>query len=747
MSNINNFANDLLLDFLDSFHKQVKLVLEGEFGSEWLEKGVEKHLAKGYFDRTRDMLESPMRVVDMDKADDELYGVEHLWNIINGNWKVFDPLLGERNRTEVYLGEIAEVRHNVSHRRPHHYLRIRDVARLAENCSMLLRALGSTDADYFSSISERVTSGDPPWAQPLGGRLPPEDEIVSYYVERSVQRALHEWFTQDSRQLVVWGDGGAGKSAATYRFAREIKEAAPDAFSAVCWVTAKRLEFVEGAPRDKAPDFDDIPSFCRALLTAIYDTETPDEDVSMERLLKELSEVPCVVVIDDIDTVLNDDQLANFLLFELRTTKSKFIYTSRSRIPGLTTIDIGGFTDDELLRFLRSRVAVYDLHKDTLEKRAPAIASVTNSYPLFVDDLLRYASMVGIDDAVGDWSQRKGDAAREYALRRQMESLRSAARDAILSIAVADRPLTLIEIATVAGRTDDDVQLAAEDLLKWKLITRVAVDGDRPSYTMNNNTRRLVQKTYGKQPEWLRFQEAFRAQSGLPTPAAMRQAIGGAISLASSYVVRGDEVTALQVLKDGMTGELAHNADMHGALGWLYTRSAVLDRDAARKEFKDAHSLGAKKEDTYFHWSQMERDFAWEVSPNDSREGLRAWQRCYEAAELGIERIGPTQQLCYLAGLARFRAGKLFETFGEYARARGLFGHALASFRQSIDAPPSASRDVSLGLRLKSVVMVLEGMEDVTQLRVALKDWEEQRPNDPDLAFERERLTWKFRDL
>jgi hypothetical protein len=407
-------------------------------------------------------------------------------------------------------------------------------------------------------------------------------------------------------------------------------------------------------------------------------------------------------------------------------------------------VEIGGFSDDELLRFLRSRVSVYDLNKEVLEKRAKAIASVTNSYPLFVEDLLRYAGMVGVDDAINDWSQRKGDAAREYALRRQLESLRSAAHDAILSIAVADRPLMLLEIATVAGRSDDDIELAASDLLRWKLIAKVVAEDSRPSYTMNNNTRRLVQRIYSRLPEWSRFQESFRAQSGESIPAAKRQAIGTAIALARSMVIRGDEEGALQTLKQSMTGELEHSADLNGAIGWVYTRPRVYNVGEARSAFKKAHDLGASKEDTYFHWAQMEKDEAWRLSPLDAREGIRAWERSYDVAELGIQRVGPTQQLCYLSGFARLRAGRLFEGFGEFAKARGFFGHALGSFKQALEAPPSANRDVLLSQRFKGLILALEALEDTKQILVAFLDWERHIPGDPELMYERDRLRRKF---
>ena len=154
MPDLNEFANNLLLDFLDEFHIFLKKILTESHGNDWFKTGVERHLAKGYLDRTRDMLDSPMNVVDMGKDDDELYGIEHLGNIIDGNWAIFKDRFSDRDRTKVRLGEIAEVRHNVSHRRKNHYLRRDDLVRFCQNCESLLSAIGSTKSMDFDSLVE-----------------------------------------------------------------------------------------------------------------------------------------------------------------------------------------------------------------------------------------------------------------------------------------------------------------------------------------------------------------------------------------------------------------------------------------------------------------------------------------------------------------------------------------------------------------------------------------------------------------
>ena len=233
MADINSYANDLLLDFLDAAHAEIKARLEAEMGDDWLAQGVERHLAPGYFARTREMLNSPMRVVDMNKADEELYGVEHLSNIVTGNWKLFGDHFGDRKRTEVYLDEITELRHNVSHRRPHHLLRRGQLLRFTRNAQILLSALKSPIAGQFESLADSLEQGGTPWGNQLGGILPPSTEIVHDFVGREQEiRKLATWLASDSPQIMIEGYGGSGKSALAYQFAQDVRDGAPASLQA-----------------------------------------------------------------------------------------------------------------------------------------------------------------------------------------------------------------------------------------------------------------------------------------------------------------------------------------------------------------------------------------------------------------------------------------------------------------------------------------------------------------------------------
>jgi hypothetical protein len=702
---VNEYANGLLLSFLDAFNEQLRSDLEERYGQGWLKHGVQRHMQPEYFDRARRMLESPMRVVDMGKTDEELLGVEHLWNIVNGNWKeIFGQRFGDRKRTEVYLGEIAEVRHNVSHRRRRHYLRRSELTRFVQNCAVLLRSAGSPGASQFEETAEALSAGASPWGAALGGYIPPQDEVVAEFVGRNAQlRNLNAWLASGTPQLLVWGYGGAGKSALAYEFAREAKEIAAGQVSAVAWISAKRREYIEGEERPRRADFADKASLVRAVFNAIYDTDLSDDKLDEEELVAQLREMPVLLVVDDFDTVLNDDDLVEFLMHDLRATGSRTLYTSRQKVAGLRSVEVLGFDDEELEAFVRIRAEEYGLEGAACVKRLKAIHSVTGGFPLFVDDLLRYARLSGIVDALGSWSQRKGDAAREYALRRQLEQLGETSKDVLMALSVSDRGLTTLEMGTMAGVTDDDAEHAIGSLLDWRLVNRVpTADGDRPGFTVNSNTARLVQRTYSNEPRMDSFRSKFKALRSTKAPPARTRAVASAIGLARTHVIRGDVRSAVAVVKERMTGELADSAELYGVLGWTYSRLPHDYFDEARAAFERAYELGNTKEDTYYHWASMERAHAEAAVgrvPED--ELLGHWRRCASVAGLGMKVCGATKPLCQLAGYAHTREAKTLERLNEFSQAHGAYAEAADWLRKALAAPASPVKEVRRDLILR----------------------------------------------
>ncbi len=755
MPDINSYAEDLLIDFADSIHLALSKHLRNEFGDSWLEHGVRKHFRSDYFARVEEMLQSPLRVVDMGKQPEEVHGLEHLWNIIGGNWELFASNFHDRKRTEVYLGEIVELRNNLAHRRKRHVLLKSQLIRILGNCRMILGAMGSEKADSFAETVDQLSSGGTPWGTTLEGHLPPRDEMYAEFVGRPDELGrLSEWLGSDSPQVLVWGYGGAGKSALAYKFAREIKDGSNENLIAVCWVTAKKTEFVEGIVRDREADFYDLDSLATAIWRALYGTQEIPSNLNPGRLKDELTQLPILLVVDDFDTISDDTDLNEFLLYGLRETNTKVIYTSRYRVVGIRDLEVPPFSDEELLNFVSLRSVEYGDAQMQAQcvKRMDGIKSVTGAYPLFADNLIHHAAIVGIDKAMEDWSQRRGDAAREYALRRQVEYLGQSSGDVLIALSAANRGLIPVEISNIAGLTDGDTEAGLSQLLRWRMVNR-ATDDESPSpvYRMNNNTRRLVQQTFRDDNRLKTYSAAFKALTGERVPEAKKRAIGSVIYRTKEIERTRSFDDARSFLVESMTGELTDAPDLHGVLGWLYSKQPLEEYEKdAREAYQRSHQLGSTKVDTYFHWATMEKNIAqWMIDNaedvNISNEAIaKQWYECEKVCESGIERCGSSRLLCYWAGYASSREAKARERAQNFINAHGSYVRSVDWFKRALDAPLSDVAQVDNGSIYRGLALAYEGIGDQDELRNTLIEWYRSSASVPFFDMELNRLSQKF---
>ena len=757
MSDINTFANDLLLDFADAVHFQVARVLRHEFGDDWLVQGVRRHFNESQFARVEKMLQNPMRVVEMDQTEEELHGLEHLWNILNGNWILFEEFFRDRDRTAVYLGEIVELRHNLAHRRQRHTLLRRDLQRIVGNCRLVLAALTSRDANKFTDVLDLLSSGGSPWGASLDGHLPPSDEIYDEFVGRPTElQALADWLSSDSPQVLVWGYGGAGKSALAHKFVRDVKDGSNENLIAVGWVTAKTSEYVEGASKEKIADFDDLGSLVSAIWSTIYSEGSDQHNITHSILLHDLKEIPILLIVDDFDTVSADEALSEFLLHDLRSTLTRVIYTSRQRVPGMKNIEVPPFADPELREFVSLRSVEYGvLDSKGLVSRVNGIRSLTGGYPLFVNDLIHHAALVGIDKAMEDWTQKKGDAAREYALRRQIEYLGHGCGEVLIALSVANRALLPVEISNIAGLTDEDSQAGLRQLLQWRMVNQVSEeDSVSPMYRMNSNTSRLVKQTFKNDNRLKTFSDAFRSLTGERVPEAKKRAIGMLIS-ATKRIERAQGFSAARKhLLDQMTGELAESPDLFGVLGWLCARQRLeAYADDARAAFNSAHQRGATKIDTYYWWTMLEKDLAeWmidnatEGSISDDDIGNQ-WKECERIAELGTQRCGPSQVLCYWAGYAASREAKARERSQNFTYAQGAYSRSVGWFEMALESPTSDVSQVARGAIYRGLTLAYEGLGEGLEVQRNLSIWYSVSDTDRYIGPEIVRLVQKFPKL
>ena len=763
MPTIAEYADECLREFLDAAHDGLKMALVQQYGQDWLEQGVRKYAgSRDYFRRAEEMLANPMRVVDMGREPEEMYGTEHIWNIINGNPAAFPKFHGSatnKRRSQEFLEEISELRHNLAHRRTRHILPKRNLIRAMDNCVYVLEALDSSKAPIFENIYDSLTSGTLPWGRPLDGQIPPSDEIYTEFVGRSGHLdSVSNWlFETNHPQHLVWGYGGSGKSALAYKFAHDIKEGGNSKLLATCWVSAKKEEFYSGETRKRHEDFDDLNTFVRAVWTSLYDDNDQPEP---EDLIKDLKNTPILLVVDDLDTVANDADLSEYILYNLRNTAARVLLTSRHRVPGVRDTEATPFNDDELKKFVELRSKEHGTDTKQCIAKLNAIKSVTDGYPLFVDDLIRHAHMVGIEEAINHWQNRKGDAAREYSLRRQVEYLGPNCGNVLMVLALSSKPLTIKQISEVAGLTDDDSMAGIRLLEEWRLAHPTDnASQSSPEFTMNNNTKRLVNQTYKQDRRREIYAQALKSLPGNRIPEGMSQQIGRIQREVFKKVGAQAYLEAEQYLNEQMTGPYANSHDLFYALGIVHFRHAETalrvqsDQEKwdelvhkARKAFSGAYQRQSTSAELYSEWSKMELMMAEHLSNfgiATPDQQVEQWNRLEKVAEMGIERCGENRLLLSRAGYGANREAKIKQR-DNYAYSVGAYGNAIKWYGKALNSPNTGSRkdkdSVGTGAIYRGLAIAYFETNQDEMLVKTLLDWEKAVERDPEgrWRFEKE---------
>ena len=722
MADLTEYARDRIADFSATLSERIDDVLRTKFGNDWVNEGVRPYCPPD--------------------SEDEL---ERSQALIRGNWDLFQDLIGPDlthvltfNESQAILSRVSRLRDDVIANRT---ILTDGLIQTTSDCALLLRGLQSNDYPQFEDVSRSLSAGERPWLQMLDGRIPRVGEIVDeQFVGRQSQLAeLANWLARtDDPQIQVWGYGGSGKSSIAYKFVRGVRDSGNQNLLAVCWVSAKVREYVDGKTRERDADFATKEELIVAIWYALYGYRPSQIDEKV--LLDELCEVPILLVVDDFDTVQNDTEVAKFLLFSIRSTRTRVIYTTRQRIPAITNFEVVGFGGSELKDFISIRAHTYDIplvERDRILAQSDTIMQLTQGYPLFVDDFLRQATLHGLRNAIDTWTHRQGDAAREYSLRSQVQHLGEAFGNLLVALSLPDRPLSISEISIVAGLTEEDTGTGIETLLTWRLIQKLFQDDPAfqeatltPVYQMNSNTRRLVQQTYRGDVRVGTCMGRLETLEGVHVPTAMRRAIGTIIGEGMRRLHRGaNAISVIEYIESEMNGELSRSADLFGYKGWLYSKSGSGQIANARQAFDKSVELGSRKHDTYYHWATVEaRDWKWAA--------------CESICSNGIERCGPSLELNYLAGKAAADAGRELDKSNDFTDAQTYRKRSLKWYRDALTSPPRGSGTVSRDQIFRDMAKVSSSLGDEILLDV-LKEW--RRSTTTSEAFNRECVYWMRR--
>ena len=605
-----------------------------------------------------------------------------------------------------------------------------------------------------------------------GGTLPSRELIAPRFVGRKHELdSLLNWFKDpDSRIWLLAGDGGKGKTSIAYQFATSIRDQAPKDLEIVIWMSAKAHRFLSGKVVDiESPDFYDLNSALDQVLFA-YDAIELNEDMNVrekkEVCLNYLRELPALVILDDIDSLegRNREAMTFFTRDAYGVTSSKILLTSRRILFGFepTVTQISGLEELDGLKFIGSRIEMHKLDSSLFtNKTMKKIHRVCDGSPLFMEDLLRLVKVGETPTkAVELWSKQTGQAAREYALKREFELLSDKAQRVLLSCALFNGAVALTDISVAVSIAEEELHSSIEELQDLFLVSKPHIIEDIPRFELKQNTRKLVIDIMKGTDLYHRLSKIIEEITVRPLKSRRKQnAISGYINQARSCVRLGRYKDAESTLLRALDYH-PENSDLHGFLGWVYKSWQPRQRYTdATKAFTRAADLQSSKRDMYWHWCQMELK-------------RKEWTSAITIAERGLECLVSSVPvpLLWVSGYAHSRLAKEMYQQIQYGRAeQGVrtaklrLDKALRIFSKNdylktemLSFYRNTFRATILNIELD--ILIKEAQQDSRflhsdlrridrELRVLaqlLDRWLNECPDDPDAYTERQRLIQMF---
>lgn len=690
--------------------------------------------------------------------DADLLGVNHFYNIFD---RYFDSIVPEASRSSSDLDKVTkkvllanfksikDIRDPLSHP-PEDSIAPFDALNIVYkliHTMKILQMQGATEYKQIVNIQGELLkraagNGEGPTGSitPLS-TLPPREEVYEQFVGRTTElEELWKWLADESSaRWVLVGEGGKGKTTIAYQFADIVRSSRVSGINAVLWMSAKRRRFDEGsAAVIRTPDFFDLESALDKILIDFgwSNLISKSIDVKIWETKQLLTELPSLVVVDDLDSIDSENEdVVEFLTYDAPRTGSKILLTSRRLYFGMrrSSTIVKGLPKEDAVAFLAMMSEKMGINSSALQRHFPEIIQVTEGSPLYMEDLLRLCRSLPADKAILKWKQNAGDASRRYALEREIEMLSPTATSVLNACCLARAALTIAQLERIVGTSEDELLEAMDQLEKAYLVPgSVLVDGE-PTFRVGDNLAWLVRRQLTESP------------SNQTLRAAVENVVGGA-SRRSGGVV-DDHVRQIRVLtysdRAGQAVEAAERFALEpGFAGEPSFLSAFAHAYAsidpprvadARENWLRAAQLGLSNVESYVQWCLFE----------DSQED---WGRLLAAAELGIANCRSDQyKLLQFAGYASTRIAKWHARSQNSVSAKSSLDRADRFFRDALDSAARSNASASFVSKIyRGLVLAAQERKDPNKMNSWIQEWVKKMPKDFAAIEEQRRFRERF---
>jgi len=437
---------------------------------------------------------------------------------------------------------------------------------------------------------------------------------------------LWRWLADDlDRTRVLAGDGGKGKTSIAYEFAEEVCRTKPYGIEKVVWLTAKTKQFKGELGRFVAvprTDYYDTESMLKSLCSelAVLDTETEGATIPLikRQLNNALSQISCLIVIDDVDTTDPDEQRRIMeTAMQFPNSRARFLLTTRMNITysSASCITVSGLSREDYYDFANHKITelgISSLKPQHLDR----MWTVTDGSPLYTESLLRLCHLgMPIEAAMKEWKGKLGSEVRKAALQREIDHLLMESKRVLLACAFLGEA-SLTELRKVTGYDHNRMMLCLEELRSLFLIYAKPFIKQEPRFAVSNNTALLVlenREMLVTDPVALETTVTrLRTGRGTVSKGVMitRRSVGSAITQAVALLKDNNHEDAIETIEAALR-EYKNNSDLMLTRGRCLLAYYSSNKEAkyltmARRAFNKAYDYGQRREMLYELWYESE---------------------------------------------------------------------------------------------------------------------------------------------
>lgn len=312
----------------------------------------------------------------------------------------------------------------------------------------------------------------------------PDYDDTGFLPRPDLQRDLKHKLLGRNPVVTLLGDGGNGKTALALQTLYDLLDTNDHSFEAILWFSAKSAALgVRGIEQ-----IGDAVTDGLALVELAADFNRGSEP-PMERLRELLRANKILLAIDNLETVTGGELKA---LAEDVPGESKLLFTSRTPIGGDITVNVGEFTENESLSYLRTLSKAYGVRtlRGTPNDKLKHYASRLGYKPLLLKWLV-----LGVKSGLSPEAViANPKVALKFCLENVMDKLRDEARAVVTVLATLSAPPSAIIISNVSGLSVAQTDEGISELARFGLIDAVESEGSERLFRLRPFTRSYVMR-------------------------------------------------------------------------------------------------------------------------------------------------------------------------------------------------------------------------------------------------------------